>query len=587
MSPTTEPPASPVRKRAVSYLRVSTQRQADTDYNPEGFSLPSQRQLNERKAQDLGADVVHEFTDPGGSGRNINRKDLQRMLSFLTEDGHIDYVIVSYIDRFARRLRDHVLVKLAIEKTGAKLVSATENIDETDAGQLIEGVLAVVAEFQSNHNVGKVKNGMQRKAQAGGTPGRAPIGYLNGIDHYEGRPIRTVLVDAERAPLVRWAFEAYATGEWTLTGLTDALQSKGLRTIPRGRQGSRPLARSNVNFLLTNPYYLGIVMYNGVQYPGRHQALVDRPVFDTVQEVMASHACGEKQFKHRRYLTSTLYCGYCGNRLCFSRNRGNGGTYDYWMCLGRQQHRTDCPQRYLSDEGVEAAVARYWERVRLPEEQITQLQQGLSDYLGLLREEGAEKAAALRTHIGKLRAQEKELLSLHYEGSVSRELFVEEQRRIAADIGKAQVDISRLELAGNDYDVLYAKAVDLLRHFTRLYEAAPPNVRRQCNRAVFTHLYLKGTTISGACLTKLGAGLLHDGVERMTWGDIPGAETHQESEETESDDPSHHWPDFFLVYRGSRDEALVPPTGFEPVISALRGRFGGFPGVRSKRQLGL
>ena len=69
------------------------------------------------------------------------------MLSFLEEDGTVDYVIVSYIDRFARRLRDHVLIKLAIEKTGAKLVSASENIDDSDAGQLIEGVLAVVAEI--------------------------------------------------------------------------------------------------------------------------------------------------------------------------------------------------------------------------------------------------------------------------------------------------------------------------------------------------------------------------------------------------------------------------------------------------------
>jgi site-specific DNA recombinase len=95
-------------KRAVSYLRVSTQRQADTDYDPEGFSLPSQRKQNERKAAELGADIVAEFVDSGGSGRSINRKDLQRMLGFLEEDRHVDYVIVSYIDRFARRLSEVV-----------------------------------------------------------------------------------------------------------------------------------------------------------------------------------------------------------------------------------------------------------------------------------------------------------------------------------------------------------------------------------------------------------------------------------------------------------------------------------------------
>ena len=152
------------------------------------------------------------------------------MLSFLKEDGRVDYVIVSYIDRFARRLRDHVLIKLAIEQTGAKLVSATENIDNTDAGQLIEGVLAVVAEFQSNHNVGKVKDGLLRKAESGGTPRpHAPIGYLNVIEQFDGRPIRVVKMDRERAlsssgrsrPTLRASGQRHRD-------FTEALNSKGL-----------------------------------------------------------------------------------------------------------------------------------------------------------------------------------------------------------------------------------------------------------------------------------------------------------------------------------------------------------------------
>jgi DNA invertase Pin-like site-specific DNA recombinase len=182
----------------------------------------------------------------------------QQALSFLREDGQVDYVIVSYIDRFARRLSDHVMIKLAIEKEGAKLVSATENIDQTDAGQLIEGVLAVVAEFQSNHNVGKIKTAMQRKAQSGGTPGRAPIGYLNIIEHFEGRPVRTVEVDPDRAPLVRWAFEAYAGGNYSIVSLTDALNSRGLYASVHGKN-PKPLAPSKVAKMLSNAYYLGVI----------------------------------------------------------------------------------------------------------------------------------------------------------------------------------------------------------------------------------------------------------------------------------------------------------------------------------------
>jgi DNA invertase Pin-like site-specific DNA recombinase len=555
MSPARKP-KSETPKRAVSYLRVSTQRQADKDFNPEGFSLPSQRQLNERKAAEMNATIVREFIDSGGSGRNINRKDLQRMLAYLKEDGGVDYVIVSYIDRFARRLRDHVLVKLAIEQTGAKLVSATENIDDSDAGQLIEGVLAVVAEFQSNHNVGKVKSGMQRKAESGGTPGRAPIGYLNLLENYDGRSIRVVKPDPERAPLVRWAFEAYATGNWTITKLADTLNSRGLRTRSSGRRGVRPLATSNVAFMLGNPYYVGVVVHNGVEYPGRHEALIDRVLYDKVQEVLASHSCGEKQVKYRRYLTSTLYCGYCGNRLCFSRNRGHGGTYDYWICLGRQQRRAPCPQRYLRDDVVDAEVTRYWQRVRLSEKSIAEIQNGIDEYLELIREGSGDKVAELKLRIGKLRGQERELLALRYEEAVSRELFTEEQRRIASDIAVAESEITKLELVEVDFGALYAKAADLLRNFGELYEGAPPTVRRQCNRAIFSHLYFQGPTVSGARLTKLGAGLLHGGAEGMTWGTVPA----NEDEPKEDEDESQHWPNVVFLRRGSREENLVPPA---------------------------
>ena len=305
---------------------------------------------------------------------------------------------------------------------------------------------------------------------------------------------------------MRWAFEEYASGEWTLARLTDSLNSRGLRTTPRGRQGVRPLALSNVAFMLSNPYYVGVVLYNGVQYPGRHEPVVDQLLYDKVQDVLASHACGEKQVKYRRYLTSTLYCGYCGEGCVSPVTKATGGTYEYWLCLGRQKHRTPCPQRYLADDVVEAEVVRYWQRVRLPDDTIADLQRGITDYLALIREGGTEKIATLRLHIGKLRAQERELLSLRYEESISRELFSDEQRRIASDVTDAEGEIAKQELAKDDYDQLYAKAADLLRNFPRLYQVAPPNIRRTYNRAIFTHLYLRGATISGATTHKARCG---------------------------------------------------------------------------------
>ncbi len=69
--------------RAVLYLRVSTKEQAERDGDPEGYSIPAQREACKRKATSLGAVVVEEFVDRGESARSANRPELQRMLEEL------------------------------------------------------------------------------------------------------------------------------------------------------------------------------------------------------------------------------------------------------------------------------------------------------------------------------------------------------------------------------------------------------------------------------------------------------------------------------------------------------------------------
>lgn len=99
---------------------------------------------------------------------------------------------------------------------GVTLVSATESIDQTPSGgMLVHGIMSSIAEFYSRNLATEVTKGLTQKVAQGGTPpGRAPIGYLNvRRTDDQGREIRTVEVDAERAPLIAWAFERYAEGE--------------------------------------------------------------------------------------------------------------------------------------------------------------------------------------------------------------------------------------------------------------------------------------------------------------------------------------------------------------------------------------
>src|SRR6266702_3877683 len=191
------------RKRAVLYLRVSTSKQADKDNDPDGYSLPAQEDACRRKAEALGAEVVAVFVDRGESAKTADRREFQRMLAFVKKSGDIDYVILDKVDRFARNRRDDANLMFELRTAGAQLVSVKENIDETPAGQLLHAIMAGSAEFYSKNLATEALKGMTQKAKVGGTPGRAPIGYLNTRRRIDGREVRTVVVDPERASLVQ------------------------------------------------------------------------------------------------------------------------------------------------------------------------------------------------------------------------------------------------------------------------------------------------------------------------------------------------------------------------------------------------
>lgn len=91
----------------------------------------------------------------------------------------------------------------------------------------------------------------------------------------------------------------------------------------------KALARafSRIQRLRRHPYYVGIVRYRGVFYPGRHEPLATPEIWQKVQEVLAANnIAGDKQREHNHYLKGSVYCGSCGSRLIISHAKNRHGT---------------------------------------------------------------------------------------------------------------------------------------------------------------------------------------------------------------------------------------------------------------------
>lgn len=304
---------APPGGQSVVYLRVSSTRQVGRDYNLEGISIPAQREACRRKAKQLGLTIMDEYVEPGRSALEMSRRTaFQRMLTRIHDTDDIDHVIVYKLSRLARNRVDDALVMADLRQRGVSLISATESIDDTPVGQLMHGILATFNEYQSRESGADIAYKMGQKARGGGTIGRARLGYLNHTDRTDGRDIRIVIVDPERAPLVQLGFELFAAGNLTLDQLSERLYQRGLRTRPTARRPAQRVSISKLARMLRDRYYLGYITYRDEELPGRHEPLIDQHLLDRVQAVIKARATsGDRRRVHHHYLKGTLYCGHC------------------------------------------------------------------------------------------------------------------------------------------------------------------------------------------------------------------------------------------------------------------------------------
>ena len=209
---------------AVIYVRVSTKEQT------ENLSLPTQLRACEEYCRRQGYEVLERFHEEGESAKSTDRSQLQNLLTYCRlNKGRVHFVVVFNLTRFARDKYDHFALRSHLQSLGISLRSATEPIDDTSTGKLMEGVLAAFAQFDNDVRSDRTRAGMKAALELGRWVFLAPIGYLNAP-----RSIGKSLVhDPERAPFVRRAFEDYATGQVHERTIAETGQDVGPHKSPR------------------------------------------------------------------------------------------------------------------------------------------------------------------------------------------------------------------------------------------------------------------------------------------------------------------------------------------------------------------
>jgi len=253
----------PKSKRAVGYCRVSTDEQA------KGLSLDNQSDRIKSYCQSQGWELGEVYSDPGYSGKDLNRPDLSRMIERIKAGG-IDVVLIYKLDRLSRKQKDlWTLIENILEPHKVGLKSITEPFETTTAmGRAFLGMLSVFAQLERDQTRERIKDALGFKKTKQEWVGRPPVGYVM-LSRSDGKggiiKDKHLTINQDEAKIIKMIFQARAKGRG-LTGIVEMLRRKGIN----GRKWS-PIG---IWKILNNKVYLG---------NGTHQAIISKRLFDRSQ----------------------------------------------------------------------------------------------------------------------------------------------------------------------------------------------------------------------------------------------------------------------------------------------------------------
>jgi site-specific DNA recombinase len=274
-------------KRCAIYTRKSSEEGLEQNFN----SLHAQRQACEafiRSQAGEGWRLIRTAYDDGGfSGGTLERPGLKTLLAHIKEK-RIDVVVVYKVDRLTRSLADFAKIVEIFDALGVSFVAVTQQFNTTTSmGRLTLNVLLSFAQFEREVTGERIRDKIAASKQKGmwmgGTP---PLGY----DLRD----RGLVVNEAEAETVRLIFRLY-TELKTLRRVREELDRKSIiskQWVSRGnvRHGGYRLGRGALYHLLANPIYVGAIRHKNVTYPGQHEPIVEKPIWQRVQEMLTKKA---------------------------------------------------------------------------------------------------------------------------------------------------------------------------------------------------------------------------------------------------------------------------------------------------------
>jgi site-specific DNA recombinase len=228
-------------------------------------------------------------------------RPLQQLLKDIRE-GKIDVVVVYKVDRLTRSLADFARMIELFDGHGVSFVAVTQQFNTTTSmGRLTLNVLLSFAQFEREVIGERIRDKVAASKRKGmWMGGTLPMGY----DLHE----RKLVINDCEAKTVRFVFQRYLGSVRFLKRELDRLgMVSAAKASRKGNvRGGKSFSRGALYNLLRNPIYAGEVRHKAERYPGQHQGIVKREVWEQVQQRLRSRAVRSGEGRRTETVASPL-----------------------------------------------------------------------------------------------------------------------------------------------------------------------------------------------------------------------------------------------------------------------------------------
>ena len=436
-------------KSCYGYVRVSTVKQGD------GVSLDAQKDaiLEHARRKNL---TITQWWEERETAAKKGRPVFNQMVAHLRR-GDATGLVIHKIDRSARNYHDWAIIS-DLADSGIEFHIATESFDfNTYGGRMAADFMAVVAANYVRNLKTEIHKGQQGQLKIGLWPWGAPVGYQNNGAGKVKTP------DPATAPLVRRAFELYGSGTHSIRTLTNEMRQQGLRSL-----GGRVLYQSNIERLLNNPFYCGIirVQKTGQTLKGAHEPLISAALFERVHDIKSGRKV-KKFTRHNHLYRGLIRCQHCGLALIGEWQKG----HVYYRC-----HTSGCALKTIREDRVDEAIAVTLEHLSLSPNDLATARQRLPALL--VNEAVEQEHAARKLQADQVAARLNRLTDLLLDDMIDNDTF--QTKKAALLFEQRRLTEQHANAAANTVtEAMLQKFLELASSLVQLYQkAAKPEKRR-------------------------------------------------------------------------------------------------------------